>query len=429
MKPVALSQRHILRIWWPLAASWLLMGAEMPLVVAAISRLPDATTQLAAIGSIVYPISLLVEGPIIMLLAASTALARDRASYAWLSRVMWWSAGALTLVHAAIAFTPLYDVVARDLLDAPEAAVEPGRLGLMLMTPWSPMIAYRRFQQGVLIRFDRSNAVGTGTLIRLAANAAVLVGGVAHGGFSGVAIGATAIATGVTAEAIYAAIVVRPVRRERLPSVDEAAPPLTLNGFLSFYTPLAITPFLALALQPVGAAAMNRMPDALRSVASWSAVYGLIFLLRSFGFAFHEVAVRLADEPGGRDALRTFAVRLSLLTSGALVLLWATPLAEFWFRDVSGLPSDLVAVSTAGVGFGMLMPGYAVWMNYYQGVLVQQHRTRAVTSAVFVYVVISGALLGVGVATQSWPGLPGALGAFTVAGLLQTAYLRLAARS
>lgn len=426
--PRVISQRRILRIWWPLAASWLLMGAEMPIVVAAISRLPDATTQLAAIGSIVYPISLLIEGPIIMLLAASTALARDRASYAWLSRVMWWSAGALTLVHAAIAFTPLYDVVARDLLGAPEAALEPGRLGLMLMTPWTAMIAYRRFQQGVMIRFDRSSAVGTGTLIRLTTNGAVLVAGVFHGGFSGVAVGGAAIAAGVTAEAIYAAIAVRPVRRNLLPDIDEKAPPLSIRGFLAFYTPLAITPFLALALQPIGAAAMNRMPDALRSVASWSAVYGLIFLLRSCGFALHEVAVRLADEPGGRAALHKFAIRLSLVTSGALFVLWVTPLAVFWFRDISGLPENLVSLSKVSVVFGLLMPAYAVWMNFYQGVLVQQRRTRAVTTAVIIYVVISCALLSLGVTVVRLPGLPYALCAFTIAGLCQTEYLRRATR-
>lgn len=395
----------------------------MPLVVAAITRLPDATTQLAAIGSIVYPISLLIEGPIIMLLAASTALARDRVSYAWLSRVVWGAAASLALVHVAIAFTPLYDVVARDLLGAPDAALEPGRLGLMLMTPWSPMIAYRRFQQGVLIRFDRSRAVGTGTVIRLLANGAVLIGGVAHGGFSGVAVGATAIAAGVTAEAAYAAVVVRPVLRTRLPAHDPRTTTLTLRSFVVFYTPLAITPFLTLALQPAGAAAMNRMPDAMRSIASWSAVYGLIFTLRSFGFALQEVAVRLADEPHGREALRTFALRLSLLASSALALIWATPLARLWFGAASGLPDELVAASTSGVVFGVLMPGYAVWMNYHQGFLVHQRRTRAITTGVLVYVVISGALLAVGVAAQSWPGLPGVLTAFSIAGLCQTAYL------
>jgi hypothetical protein len=132
----------------------------------------------------------------------------------------------------------------------------------------------------------------------------------------------------------------------------------------------------------------------------------------------------LADEPGGRDALHRFASRLALLSSGGLALLWATPLAELWFRDASGLPDALVDASTTWLVFGVLMPGYAVWTNYYQGLLVQAQRTRAVTAAVLLYVAVSCALLAAGVAAQAWPGLPGALAAFTLAGICQNAYLR-----
>ena len=36
---------------------------------------------------------------------------------------------------------------------------------------------------------------------------------------------------------------------------------------------------------------------------------------------------------------------------------------------------------------------------------------------------LAAALLALGVAAQAWPGLPGALVAFTIAGLCQTGYL------
>ena len=42
----------MLATWWPLAASWLLMGIEMPLVTAVMGRLPDETVQLAAYGGV-----------------------------------------------------------------------------------------------------------------------------------------------------------------------------------------------------------------------------------------------------------------------------------------------------------------------------------------------------------------------------------------
>jgi hypothetical protein len=88
---------------------------------------------------------------------------RDWASFARMRRFMMIASAALTALHVLIVFTPLYDVIARHLLGAPEEIIEPGRTGLRLMLPWTWSIAYRRFHQGVLIRFGRSGMVGRGT--------------------------------------------------------------------------------------------------------------------------------------------------------------------------------------------------------------------------------------------------------------------------
>ena len=55
----------VVKTWWPLAASWLLMGMEVPALSAVIARLPDPEINLAAYGGVVFPLALLVESPII----------------------------------------------------------------------------------------------------------------------------------------------------------------------------------------------------------------------------------------------------------------------------------------------------------------------------------------------------------------------------
>jgi hypothetical protein len=135
---------RILHTWWPLAASWLFMATELPIVSAVIARLPNAEINLAAYGGIVFPVALIVESPIIMLLAASTALSKDWDSYAKMRRWMMRTSAALTALHLLIAFTPLYDFVVEKLIGAPAEIVEAGRIGLMIMTPWTWAIAYRR---------------------------------------------------------------------------------------------------------------------------------------------------------------------------------------------------------------------------------------------------------------------------------------------
>jgi hypothetical protein len=153
--------QRVVSTWWPLAASWLLMSLEGPAISAAIARLPNPTINLAAYGGVVFPLALIIESPIIMLLSASTALSKDEASYQKLWRFMMVSGAILTVLHFLIAFTPLYYPLVVVPLGVPPEIVEPARQGLCIMLPWTWSIAYRRFNQGTLIRFGRSRAVGS----------------------------------------------------------------------------------------------------------------------------------------------------------------------------------------------------------------------------------------------------------------------------
>src|SRR5690606_1439651 len=365
--------------------------------------------------------------------AASTRLATDLDAWRRLARFTAIAASILTLVHAAIAFTPLFDFVATRLIAAPPEVLEPARIGLAIMLPWSGAIAWRRMQQGVLIRCELSRFVATGTLIRLIANAVALGIGFAvartRGTVDGVVVGASGIAAGVLCEVAFVDRVARRHALPRLAALPPAEESWSWRRFARFYVPLAFTPLISMLVQPVGAAAMGRMPDALRSLAAWPSVYGLVFLLRSLGFAFNEVAVALAGRPGGRAALQTFAWRLGTAVTLAVAILALTPLGRLWLGGVSGLQDDLAAFAHAALPFALLMPGYAVVQHLFQGLLVHHGRTRSITEAVAIYALIASTLLLVAVEAQALPGIRAALLAFTAAGLCQTAWLWRRARS
>ncbi|MGE3172524.1 MAG: hypothetical protein AB7O97_07835 [Planctomycetota bacterium] len=415
--------RRILALWWPLAGSWLLMGVEMPMLTVAMTRMPGGEPHLAALGALVYPLSVLIEAPIMMLLAASTALAVNLAAHARLRRFTHAAGMLLTLVHALVAFTPLFDVIALDLIEVPPEIVEPGRLGMQLMLPWTWAIAYRRFQQGVLIRCERSDLVVYGTVIRLLANVVVLGTGIALGTLPGIAVGAVGIGCGVVAEALWAGWCYHRVGRPRLAeSADRSQ--LGWRRFAAFYVPLAFTPLITIVIQPIGSWAMSRMAAPLASLAAWPAVYGLVFLTRSVGFSFNEVVVSLAGRPGGRAMLRRFGGWIGVGATAVLVVLAVTPLGAVWFGAVSGLSSELTALAADALWFALLMPGYAVAQNYLQGLLVHGGRTRAITEAVAIYLLVCTGCLVLGVTCfGDLPGIHVALASFTVAGLAQTGWL------
>ena len=88
------------------------------------------------------------------------------------------------------------------------------------MLPWTWSIAYRRFNQGVLIRFGHSIIVGQGTFVRLAADVIVLLAGYIIGSIPGIIVATSAVAAGVVSEAIFIGIKVKPVINHRLRFFD-----------------------------------------------------------------------------------------------------------------------------------------------------------------------------------------------------------------
>jgi hypothetical protein len=391
-----MSLRLVFRTWWPLAFSWMLMAVELPVMGAAIARLANPQINLAAWGGIVYPLALIIEAPIIMLLSASTALSKDVDSYVRIRKYMLWMVGGLTLFHVLVAFTPVYDLIVVRWIDPPTEIVEPARIGLRLMLPWSGAIAYRRFQQGVLIRFGHSGAVGMGTVVRLCADLIVIALGLSTERFTGIALAGIAMSSGVLSEAIFAGLRVQPILRNQLLQAPPAEEALTLRPFLSFYVPLAMTSLLFLLIQPIGSAALSRMPRALESLAAWPVVSGLVFLLRSPGVAYNEVAVALLDKPGSGHDLVRFALRLMGIVTAVLLLIVATPISTFWFEKLTSLETELARMASKALWFTLPLPAIAVLISGFQGVLLNARRTRAVTESVLVGLVVISIVLVLG---------------------------------
>jgi hypothetical protein len=420
--------RRIIHTWWPLAASWVMMSLEGPALSAVVARLANPEINLAAYGGVVFPLALIIEAPIIMLLAASVAWSKDWDSYVRLRRYMMVAGAALTAVHVLVAFTPLYYFVVRGLIGAPEEILEPAHLGLKIMLPWTWSIAYRRFNQGALIRFGRSQAVGVGTLVRLGSNVVVLTLGFILKSVPGIVVGTCAVATGVMGEAIYAGLAVRPVLRGALRQAPPVEQALNLRLFLDFYIPLVMTSLLFMLAQPIGSAAVSRMPMALQSLAVWPVLSGVVFIFRSLGVAYNEVVVALLDEPGSSINLRRFTGWLSGAMTLALLLVAATPLAGFWFGTISALRPELVEISRNALWLALPQPALAVLQSWYQGAILHGKVTRGVSEAVVIYLASIAVLL---VASVTWGrvvGLYASMASMGISMSLQTGWLWLRSR-
>jgi hypothetical protein len=416
-------QRDVLWFWLPLFASWLLMTAEGPVISAAINRLPNEVVMLAAQG-IVISLAVTIESPIINMLATSTALVRDRASYLLVRRFTIHWAIFLTLVTVAIAFTPLFDVVVVDWLDAPPAVSVWVRPGLRLMTLWSAAIAWRRFLQGVLIRFNQPRQLAYGTAIRLLTSGSVVIGLALWTEWPGVISGATALMAGVIAEAIYATVAVRPLLKHQLSA--EAPPaagePLTYRDLFWFHLPLASTSLLVLLAQPLVTFSLARLDQPTESLAAWPVVFQIMLMARAAALALPEAVIALTNGPETYRPLRRFSFNLAAGLTLLMALFIFSPAADFYLFVVQDMTALVGALAESSLALFLFFPALATITSWLRGLLINRRVTREVNVGMALNLVTTGLILAIGLANR-WPGLPAAAIALNAASLVEILYL------
>ena len=406
--------------WLPLALSWVIMTSELVITTAGLARMANPELNLAAWG-IAFALSVIIQAPAQTLLPSATALASDANAYARLRVYALRLLGLLTLTQVLVALTPAYSLVMRG-IGAPQEISDIARLGMLLMAPYAFGTGFRRFQQGVLIRYGDARVVVFGSVIRLTCVAAVLVVAALIGTVPGVVAAAAAIVTGVLAEAAYTQLRVVPILAGPLQRQPRGQG-MTFPRFYRFVWPLVLMTVLTMLVQTFVTVALARLPLALESLAAWPVVWGFLMLWQSPGMAYTEVVISLIRRPGAAALLRrvTF-ISAGGLTVGVLVVA-ATPLAGLWFSAVTGLQPELADLATKTLMLGALLPAVRILLSWYQGVIMYSERTRSIMESVLVFLTVgvSGLFLG-GVLTDV-PGIYVGMLAFTLAFAAQTAWL------
>ncbi len=421
-RPAILTQRYIFRFWLPLALMWLMMAIEQPVLTGAIARMEDAKLELAAFG-VTFALALLIESPVIMLLAASTALAKGRQSYGLLLRFTHLLSGSVTILHAVIALTPIYGFLVGTVIGAPEELVEPSRLAFLFLTPWSAAVAYRRLWQGVMIRYGLTDQVGLTTVLRLIASGAVVAVGLATDILPGAALAGLALSVGVIVGAAAAWVWARPILHGPLQKDEPKDQQINTRELLDFYIPLALTNFINFVGRPLITFGLSRALFPLESLALFPVLMSLGFLWRSVGFAYQEVVIALLENEASFFALRRFAITIGIILSGLLLFMALTPVNDFWYGQVSGLTPDLVNLSRLPTILISLSPGAAFIIAWQRGVLVNIKRTRPITIAVALNVLVLVLVMWVGTLLPSVPGIVIAGVAFLLSVVVEMLFL------
>jgi len=376
-----MTTRSIVRFWLPLAATWLMMAVEGPLLAAVIARLGEARVNLAAYG-VAYAFALVAESPVIMLMSASTALAKDGLSYRRLRSFSLWLNLLVTTVLALCLIPVFYNGFVLNLLGLPEEVARLTHRSLLLLLPWPACIGIRRFYQGVLIRNHQTRRVAAATILRVTAMATVALLFYRFGTLAGAHVGALALSAGVLAEVLATRLLAGPAIARTLLLAGNGGGDMHYRGLFRYYLPLALTPFIALCVHPMVTFFLGRGRFPLESLAVMPVIYGLTFVFRALGLSYQEVAIALVGERMEHyRPIRNFALGLGGAVAVFLGAIAYTPLSMAWFHSLSGLSVELSDFAARPLQILAFLPPLTVLISFQRAILVKQGVTTPISVA------------------------------------------------
>ena len=353
------------------------MSIEGPVCVSVIARLPNATIQIAGF-QLLMSLALFLESAAIDLLSTATTLADSRGNYLAIRKfvfsLLFWG----TLIHAGFVFTPLYPLVAESLMRIPHETAHAARIGLMVMVPWSAFIGWRRFHQGILIRYGKTRIVGIGTMVRLITLVTVSGALLLNGQLSGCVVAGIALICSVFVESVFAHLGARMVIREHL-SEDKPSdkPALTAKQVATFHFPLSATTLVMFLGMPMISSALAQSAGREASMAAWQMANAIVWLTRAVVYALPEVVITLAKTRLAAIEMRKFCVKIGLICSGIVLLASFTGLSSFLLKRL--FHADETTIDAAWMAFVLSapIPFIAALQSYCRGMLTRHHLTSA----------------------------------------------------
>lgn len=385
-----LTQKKIFIFWFPLAATWLMMAFEGPFLAAIIARMAEAKYNLAAYG-VAYSFALLSEAPVIMMMATSTALVKDYKSYIKLRNFNNYLVFFVTVALAISLIPPLFNFITLTIMNLSEKVAHLVQVSLLLLIPWPGAISIRRFLQGILIANNKTRMVSYGTVIRLFSMATTALVLFFYTDVPGAYVGAASLSIAVTMEAITSYFMARGVLRKirENDKQGQATSTLRYKEILGFYYPLALAAFIGFGAHPMIAFFIGHSRMALESLAVLPVINALIFIFRSIGLSYQEVNIALiGDNNEGYHQLKKFALRLGLAIFSVLAIILFTPLAEIWFKNISGLTDALASLALIPARFLVIIPSLTVLIVFQRAIQVVFKKTKVISQATTIEVSI-----------------------------------------
>ncbi len=381
--------RQLIQLWQqfiPLSLSDVTMALGDPLTTTTLAHLPDARTNIAAVG-VAKAIAIFCESPIIMLLHASNALAPTQASRRALWQFALIASSGMSLLLALTTIPAIFEIVGEGWLGVTPSFSGTVRSTLAIVILWPFAIGWRRYFQGLLIHSGESNAVAMAGIFRL-----LVVGGILAGGFlikaNGAVVAGMSLVWGVIAEAVVVTFLARRLGATKPPElISTPELPKDLAGVWKFYAPLGGTMILGWGARAALVGIVARANDGSIALAAWPAAWGLVIVVANSTRMVQQIIIRNRKLLPDR-VLIIFALTVGLVCSLILLSVSGTPLSQAAIGWFVGEDPELIARVRPVLLICAVMPLLVSLQNALQGFLVSEGRTWGVNQAAGVGAVV-----------------------------------------
>jgi progressive ankylosis protein len=385
----------------PLSLSDVAMTLGDPLQTSALSRLAFPQETLAGVG-VVKGVAVFLESPIIMILHTSTALGGQAKSRRALWQFTIIAGLVLSGIFLLLTWEPLYNWLLLDVFGVSSFIAQRGRTAFLLMFLWPFVIAWRRFFQGLLIRAQKSIAVGWASVARLTWVIVSLVVGV-NLRLDGAMLAGITMMGAILIEAVLVtwfclrlgAISIL----EQQGYSETKKLPQTLSGVSFYYLPLASTMLIVWGARAILLSLIARSFDGSLALAVWPATWGLLLSIANGTRMIQQVVISAYEETS-RRTLVAFVIIVGLSFTLIPFLLGFTDQGLFLLGQFLGNNSSLVEASRPVIKILSCFPLLLALQNTFQGLLIHKGKNWLINLATLVAatltLVICGSLIFTG---------------------------------
>ena len=339
-----------------------------------LARLDDPKLTLAAFN-IAFSFNLILNGFLLVSTQTCLSFITDRPSIWNLARFYGLVAIFPFTVIESVALTPLSNIIFGDLIGASSEVVRQARVASAIMGFYIAPVLIRNFANSLVMIHRQTIIITYATVIRLTSLGAFLV--IYPYFLKGAAIGAAALFSCMTIEAVYMVIRARPFFKNLARDIGTRA---SFNDLWRFSWPLMITQSSENGVAFVINFFLGRLADPDLALAAFGVAFGLARLLLAPLRNLMQTTQALVNSREDLGVMFRFCFRLLLVYIGIIFTLFYTPLRGGILNSVMGLTLELSQYITPGVKLIFVLAIFWGFAAMFRGTLAGMRRTGVIVA-------------------------------------------------